>query len=94
MFRKVHHLLGPLRMILLPEKRSEDSDPWLLMSHEEERRDTLVHFLNEANSVRVLRRIGSGLDPRLEDSERIHRACGILDTNSYEMVCPGAQVLE
>ena len=56
---------------------------------EDERKNTLLFHLNEKNVAKV---IGSllGLADKFKP-EKIHKACGILDTNCYEVQCKGPE---
>ncbi|XP_059085622.1 SET domain-containing protein SmydA-8-like isoform X2 [Tigriopus californicus] len=78
--RALYNIVTPLRFLLRAER-----NPEILFLHDnaESRQDTLIYCFNQVTVARTLRE-------QLQLKERfseafIHKACGILDTNCYEL---------
>ena len=80
MAQKIYMYLGPLRLLLKAETMPEIME---LDSKIEERRDTLIYFFNMSKVVKPLHQL-LGLGQRFSE-EQIQIACGLLDTNCYEI---------
>jgi len=78
--KTIYMYLTPLRLLLKSENNPELMK---LSSKLEDRENTLIYFLNAAHVVKPMYKL-LGLETRFSELQ-IQTACGILDTNCYEI---------
>ncbi|XP_069957592.1 uncharacterized protein [Cherax quadricarinatus] len=80
--KQLNILLGPLRVLLMFQESPETTELFFaLQSHEKERRKMHISRFVEEHVVRAMETL-LGLEV---DSGVVHRVCGVLDTNAFEL---------
>jgi len=91
--KQLYAILAPLRLLVRSKK-----NPGLLDLEDmaEARKNTLLYHFNAMNVVKKIQNIlklqpTNGYGETFFTAEEIHKACGILDTNAYELSWNGSQ---